>query len=493
MLQLNLLLLLGLLLLSACGVDQPADSVNRAPVVRTDDRPNIVFIYTDDQGYADIGANEVVEDILTPNIDKLAQTGVRMTNGYVTAPQCTPSRAALMSGRYQQKFGVDDNRFTPFPLDQTTLAEKLSDAGYVTGMVGKWHLEINANSDHWYREVYRPGTENGFDVSEIPEAEKIKYFPESRGFEDTFFGYTGKYRANFNLQGDSIKLKTLKDSRFRVDVASDAAISFIDRHKESPFFLYLAYFAPHVPLEASEKYLDRFKGEMPERRRYALAMMSAVDDGVGRILGVLEQYGIDDDTIVFFISDNGAPLALNKEDFAPVSEGGPYWDGSLNDPWVGEKGMLAEGGIRVPYIVRWKGHLPAGRIYDEPVITLDAATTAAALAGIETSDFDGIDLIPLLRNTGNYPDRALYWRFLQQAAIRKGKWKYLIAGNHGEYLFDLQSEQHESRNLLDDNPDIAGMLKQQLGEWAETLERPGLPNRSLGPAESLWYDFYLPE
>lgn len=462
------------------------------PVVRTSNRPNIIFIFTDDQGYADIGANNAVSDILTPNIDSLAATGVRMTDGYITAPQCTPSRAALMTGEYQQRFGVDDNRYTPFPLEQPMLAEKLSSVGYKTGMVGKWHLEIDANSQLWYDEVYAPGSTEPYSTQNIPLEEKIKYYPESRGFQDVFFGYSKNYRANFNCAGESFTMQNVTDPGFRVDVVSNTAISFINKHKSDPFFLYVAYYAPHVPLEATEKYLSRFPGEMAERRRYALAMMSAVDDGVGQIMQALEAYGIDDDTIIFFISDNGAPLALTKDDVLPVSEAGPTWDGSLNDPWLGEKGMLTEGALRVPFIVRWKGHIPEGIVYNEPVTSLDASTTAATLAGVDTTEMDGIDLIPYLTDTTIKPDRALFWRFWQQAAIRKGKWKYLRTADEGEYLFDLSSNLHEMNNLLIDNPDIAAAMYQELALWSNTLKRQGLPGGALGSSEKKWYDFHLP-
>ncbi|MCB1756374.1 MAG: sulfatase-like hydrolase/transferase [Gammaproteobacteria bacterium] len=480
--------------LVACGSDDGGGAADKgSESVRSDPRPNIIIVFTDDQGYADIGAQSVVTDIRTPNIDRLATTGVRMTDGYVTAPQCTPSRAALMSGRYQQKFGVDDNKYTPFPLDQPTLPEKLVAAGYKTGMVGKWHLGVDENSEIWYQEVYAPGSEEAFSIDAIPAQERVRYYPESRGFQETFFGYRDTYRANFNLSGELIPYSQITDTRFRVDVVSDAAVTFIDRHKDEPFFLYVPYFAPHVPLEATETYLSRFPGEMPERRRYALAMLSAVDDGVGRIMQTLENYGLEEDTLVFFISDNGAPLDLGMEDVLPVSLGGTSWDGSLNDPWVGEKGMLTEGAVRVPFIVNWKGHLPEGLVYRQPVMSIDASATAASVAGLITDDMDGVDLIPYLKDTNLVMDRALFWRFLEQAAIRRDDWKYLYTGIEGEYLFDLSSAEHEQRNLIAENPQIAASLRQELTSWAETLKRPGLSGEALSNAERKWYDYYFGE
>lgn len=487
----RLLLTLPLLaaVLSGCG--EGTTEIDDSPAIRTDNRPNIIFIYTDDHGYADLGAHGVVDDIQTPNLDQLAAEGALMSAGYVSSPQCTPSRAGLMTGRYQQRFGVDDNRYTPMPLEQETLAEKLVAAGYKTGMAGKWHLEIDANSRSWFEEVYNPGTTESFSVAEIPFSEKQKYYPESRGFQDTFFGYKNSYRANYTLSGKTIPPTKIVDKRFRVDVVTDASTMFIDRHKNDPFFLYVAYYAPHVPLEATEEYLLRFPGEMPERRRYALAMLAAIDDGVGEIVAKLESYGIDDNTIIFFMSDNGAPLAMTKSDVKPVSKGGPTWDGSLNDPWIGEKGMLTEGALRVPYIVNWKGHVPAGTVYHQPVSTLDASATAAALAEITASDLDGINLLPYINDLSIKPDRALFWKFWQQTAIRKNNWKFLKTGNEGEYLFDLSQTDPEKTNLIDANPQIAAKLKQELTSWAEELSRPGVPDINLTPSEKNWYEFYF--
>lgn len=488
---------LTITLCSSCGGGGGGygDSYDEGSSVRTDNRPNIVFIFTDDQGYADVGAYNQVSDIKTPNIDDLAYTGVRMTDGYVTSPQCSPSRAALMTGKYPQKFGFDDNRYSPLPLSQTTIAEKLSEAGYVTGMAGKWHLDINQNSQAWFDETNQGAAGEAIDTSKISFSEKVKYYPENRGFQKTFFGNMSTYRANYNLEGKSIDMKTVSDGRFRVDVVSDAAVSFIEQYKNDPFFLYVPFFAPHVPLEATEKYLSMFKGDMPERRRYALAMMAAVDKGVGRITDKLEALGLRENTVIFFISDNGAPLAMTKEDVKPVNKGGPTWDGSLNTPWLGEKGMLAEGGIRVPYIINWKGQLPEGLVYEEPVISIDASATAMSIAGIENLSGDGVNLIPYLKDTTLKPDRSLYWRFWEQSAIRKGKWKYLLNGNKGEYLFDMSvGGSHENTNLISSNSELAGELRSELSNWASSLQRnPYISNLSPSAIEEQWYDYHLPE
>jgi len=420
---------------------------------------------------------DAVSDIKTPNIDSLAADGVRMTAGYVTAPQCTPSRAGLMTGRYQQRFGLDDNRYTPMPLSEQTIADRLQNAGYSTGMVGKWHLEI----DHKSRD---------FDHNNLPMETRTKFFPNERGFDDVFYGYMNTWWTNFNLTGDTLPPNYRKNTDYRLDVATDASLAFIERHKQQPFFLYLSYFAPHVPMEATPKYLARHEGIAETRRQYALAMMSAIDDGIGRIRKNLEVNGLTDNTLIFFISDNGAPIGIHRLD-PPIEDNGGVWDGSLNDPWVGEKGMLADGGIRVPYIVTWPGELPTGTVFHQPVSTLDVATTSLAAAREDIPDeLDGSDLTPRLKGERNdLQDRPLFWRFWSQAAIRKGQWKYLSAGNR-EFLFDMNAN-HETENVLQRYPGIANQLKGELNNWSNELYRPGMPNGELNDQEKGWYGHYF--
>lgn len=231
---------------------------------------------------------------------------------------------------------------------------------------------------------------------------------------------------------------------------------------------------------------------MPRRRRLALAMLSAIDDGVGRIRERLDKYKLTDNTLIFFISDNGAPLKIEMKD-APG--GGPGWDGSRNDPWVGEKGMITEGGIRVPFIVTWPGTIPAGKTYEQPVISLDVAATAAALAGLPpVPELDGVNIIPHL--TGKVttpPHEKLFWRFWNQTAIRKGRWKYLQAGGALKYLFDLESPEHEKKNLIKEKPGIATELQADLQAWAKEQKTPGVPSGDLNGQERGWFDHYLPK
>lgn len=457
-------------------------------------RPNIIVIYTDDMGYADITAQGSVKDVRTPNIDLLAKNGIRCTAGYVTAPQCSPSRAGLLTGRYQERYGFDEIPDGPLPLSEITLANRLSKAGYITGQVGKWHLAPNAVTKNWVHKNMPGAVPNSVGRFEnIPDSLRYPYMPGARGFDQFFYGYINDYRINYDLNGNFLKKEGVKVHQpgYRLDIQTDAALQFIKNNRDHPFFLYLAYFGPHVPLQATKKYLDRFPGKMPERRRYALAMISAIDDGVGHITSALRSYGIDDNTLIFFVSDNGAPLGMTKEDL-PVTNPKGIWDGSLNDPMLGEKGMLSEGGIRVPFIISWS-KFRHGIVYNKPLSTLDIATTALYLAGLPKDDkLDGVNLVPYLTGQNKQsPHDYLFWRFWTQTAVRDNKWKFINAGNKASYLFDLQNDPEEKHNLIAENPDIAKKLKNKLGNWTRELSPPGIPYGNLRKQEVNWYDYYF--
>ena len=460
-------------------------------------KPNIIVILADDLGYADVGAQGVVKDVRTPHLDRFAREGVRMTAGYITAPQCSPSRAGLLTGRYQQRFGLDSIPDCPLPLAEITIAERLKPAGYVSGHVGKWHLDPNPLSTRWIgANLPHLKTTGPRDRVEIPEQSRRAFSPLAQGFDECFSGETRSYFATFDRDGRSLapggERVNVRDT-YRLEAQTEAAVAFIQRHHAQPFFLYLCYFGPHVPLEAPAKYLSRFPGEMPERRRHALAMISAIDDGVGRILETLRDRGIDEQTLIAFTSDNGAPLQLTKEDTRPVNLASADWDGSLNDPWLGEKGMLTEAGIRVPFLLRWKGTLPAGKVYAEPVSSLDLAATAVAMSGLPADPrLDGVNLVPFLtgEKTGA-PHESLFWRFWNQAAVRTSRWKYLRLGSGDEYLFDLENAAHETKNQLAAQPQIARELRQRLERWTDELQPRGLPSQPLTRQETRWYEHYL--
>ncbi|GFD94453.1 hypothetical protein KUL156_13280 [Alteromonas sp. KUL156] len=455
-------------------------------------KPNLIVIFTDDQGYADVGAHNIVNDINTPNIDKLAANGVLFSNGYITAPQCTPSRAGMVTGLYQQRFGVDDNRYTPMPENVVTMGDRFSNLGYTTGMVGKWHLEIDQNSKPWFRENFPNTPISEFNPGKLPSSLKERYYPSSKGYKYNYFGYANRYWANYDLKGNETQLGWVNNSGYRLDVISDAATQFIEINHDEPFYLHVAHYAPHVPLAATEDYLSLFPQQSSNRRRYALAMMYAVDAGVGSIVSKLEEHGILDNTIIAFISDNGAPIGLDFTD-APITENEP-WNGSLNTPLLGEKGMLTDGGIKVPFIVHWPDKLQSNTVVEEPVISLDVLYSAIKRAGApETmlSELDGVDIFPTEGfDNGALMTRPLFWRFWNQSAVRLGKYKYLKMGAEHEFLFDMSSEETNFNNLISDMPDKAEELKSLYEAWnAEMFRQP--QQNSLNSQEREWLSFYL--
>ena len=377
-----------------------------------DSKPNIILIYTDDHGHADLGIHGVMKDIKTPNLDALARSGVVATHGYSTAPQCVPSRGGLMTGKFQGRFDLDNNGSALAGFNkETTIATRLQSAGYVTAQFGKWHLG--------------------------PQNEITRH-----GFKHVYSQHGGqKFAANIGIDGKDRPMSDLAPEAYHLDGCSKAAASIIERYKDQPFFLYVAYRGPHTPLDAPQSYMDRFPGQMPERRRAALAMLSAIDDGVGLITSTLNKHGLTKKTLIFFIGDNGAPLKIHKID-SPLNGDAGGWDGSLNTPLNGEKGMLAEGGMSTPFLIAWPGTIPGGQTYEQPVTALDVAATAAATNKIEVQpgDLDGMNLLPHLTGENKAaPHDALYWRWMAQSAIRKGNWK-LLRGGEREYLYDLATD-----------------------------------------------------
>ncbi|TWU08436.1 sulfatase family protein [Stieleria varia] len=430
-------------------------------VAHANELPNVIVFYTDDHGYADLSCQGVLDDIRTPNVDALAASGVRALHGYSTAPQCVPSRAGLMIGKFQSRFGVESNGSSLTGFDaETTIAQRLQRAGYVTAQFGKWHLgPTNEITKHGFRYVYAQNSQAAFS-------------------------------ANLFMDGTDRKMASLKPEGYHVDACSRAAASVIERHKDQPLFLYVAYRAPHVPLDAPPEYLSRFPGEMPERRRQALAMLSAVDDGVGLVMETLRENGLLENTLVFYIGDNGAPLKIHKFD-APGA--GPGWDGSLNDPLNGEKGMLTEGGMHTPFVVSWPGMIPGGQVYPHPISALDVAATATAIAKIETAndELDGVNLIPFLSGDNTAPPHdALMWRWTGQSAIREGDWKLVRSGRR-EYLFDLKVDLEEKHDQCVMHPEIANRLRDRLSTWASELTPPGLSTAQENAAAKAYFDFYL--
>lgn len=431
-------------------------------------RPNILVIVADDLGYADLGV-QGCRDIPTPNIDSIARGGVRCTSGYVTGPYCSPSRAALMTGRYQQRFGHEFNpgrRPVGLAPAETTMARRLAAVGYATGMVGKWHL------------------------GQLPQ-----YEPTRRGFQE-FFGFLGGAHvyaprggpfglripdpnpfhrdANPILRGN----RPVDEPTYLTDALAREAVSYVQRHKAEPFFLYLAFNAVHTPLQAPHRYVERFRKIADPRRRIYAAMTSAMDDAVGAVLDELRRDALEQDTLVFFLSDNGGTEA----------------NASDNGPLRGHKATTWEGGIRVPFFVQWKGHLPAGQVYDAPVVQLDILPTALAAAGADVRPewkLDGVNLLPHLDGTDPLPPHeVLFWRFGNQMAVRMGDWK-LVRGRRGGAnvvrarvtdleLYNLHDDLAERHDLAATEPQKLKQLQSAWQKWDDQLVPPAwLPSETL--------------
>jgi len=463
--------------------------------------PNLIVIFTDDLGWADLGCQGVRDDVKTPHLDALAASGVRCTSGYVTAPQCSPSRAGLLTGRYQQRFGLEEIADTPMPVAELTIAERLKPAGYVSGMVGKWHLDASPSSVAWIKRNPKSVVRTPGQRLRIREPARLAFSPAGQGFDDFYMNSRERSWANFRADGTSLKPEgewITETTGDRLDDETAGALAFLERNHPKPFFLYLAYSGPHTPLAATPERLARFPGDMPERRRTALAMIATMDDGVGRIMDALRRHELEDKTLIVFTSDNGAPLKMTMPD-APMTSGPDGkqietggWDGSHNAPQLGEKGMLTEGGIREPVIWSWKGVLTAGQVYDHPVSSLDIAATMLSAAGIEDhSDLDGVNVLPHLRGEIDTPPHdALYWRFWKQAAVRSGDWKLIHLGDGTDFLFDLTQLDPEETNLAARHPEKVIELRTKLDAWTQQLRPPGLPKNGI-QRERQWYQHYL--
>lgn len=466
------------------------------PATAAERKPNIVILLADDLGYADVGF-QGCQDIPTPNIDALAKGGVRCTNGYVSCPYCSPTRAGLLTGRYQQRFGHEFNpgpRGEPgaanpdasigLPLSETTIADRMKAAGYATGMVGKWHLGLAP-----------------------------KFHPQKRGF-DEYFGFLGGahiYRPDLpnvvfpglqNAPAANAKAanpaarpqqpapiyrgtEVVREPEYLTDAFAREAISFIEKHQKQPFFLYVPFNAVHTPMHATDKRLEKFASISDPMRRTYCAMALALDEAIGKVMDKLRETNLEQDTLVFFCSDNGGPTVRRAA-----------LNGSRNTPLRGSKVSTLEGGIHVPFVVSWKGKLPAGKVYDQPVIQLDFLPTALAAAGVEAKadwKLDGVNLLPYFKGeTAGAPHDMLYWRLGQQMAIRKGDWKLVkysheFAGEESSELlselrlYNLSRDIGEANDLASAEPEKAKELKGLWDQWNQSLMEPRWPQQSSAP------------
>ena len=440
--------LLLVLLLVAVAPDRRAIFGKSAGVQPPRAKPNVVLIVTDDMGYGDIGSYGA-RDIRTPNLDRLAREGVRLTDAYANGSVCTPTRAALMTGRYQQRVGLEEvlttataNRDRGLPATGSTLPALLKRGGYATALYGKWHLG------------YKP-----------------EFGPNAHGF-DEFFGFLSgavDYYTHQRLDGEHDLFENTTPAQtpdYLTDAITRRGVHFIERNAGRPFFLELSYNAPHWPFQAPDRPPARRPGEPPKLRQFAdddapptredyALMLERVDAGVGDVLQALERHGLRQDTFVVFTNDNGGEWLSN------------------NAPFFHRKGTLWEGGIRVPLIFRWPGRLPAGRVSPQVAMSMDLMPTILSAAGIDmpSSGLDGIDLLPYLRDGQSTQERRVFWRRPSpslQGAVREGVWKLLADGGN-VFLFDLQADPGERNDLSRQYPEVVRRLSRGLQQWFEEM------------------------
>ena len=408
-----------------------------APAAFAGEQPNVVVILSDDQGYADVSYNpHHPKEVRTPHTDSLAREGVVCTQAYTSGHVCSPTRAGLMTGRYQQRFGVytAGEGGSGVPLDEVFFPHYLKPAGYVSGALGKWHLGLT-----------------------------LEYNAVNRGF-DEFYGFMGRGAHDYfdlNIPDHPIYrgLEPIEDEGYLTDRITEEAVSFIERHKEKPFFLYVAYNAVHAPPQAPE---DEIKDVTGDRVRDTLmAMLKHLDGGVGRIVATLKQEGLFENTLLFYLTDNGGAAAMHAN----------------NAPLRGFKQQDYEGGIRVPWIVSWPARLDGGATCDVPICSIDVLPTALAAAGVTPPDdvvLDGKDILPALEGKTDRLHDHLFWSSGGREgkwAIRSGKWK-LVGQKGAVELFDLEADLGETTDLAEQRPKKVAKLTDLHEAWLEEMAAP---------------------
>ena len=417
----------------------------------TSAKPNIIVVLLDDLGSGDVSFNGC-KDILTPHIDRIAKQGVKCTNAYISAPYSGPSRAGILTGRYQQRCGAEgntDNRGIEtlkekrgVPTSEFLMSEALKTQGYKTAAIGKWHL--------------------GEHPSMWPQEQGFDYF---YGFAGGGFSYWGDKRGSeINYMQENGKEIMPTKTTYITDDFSDKAVDFINENAKDPFFIYLAYNAPHSALNASRKYLDRTTHiANPERSIYG-AMILAVDDGVGRIWDALEEKGIEENTILIFLSDNG----------------GASYSYSYNYPRRARKGQMFDGGTKTPFAMCWGKNIKAGSVYNKTISSLNIFPTVATAAGIDITTLDkkldGVDMMPYFKGKKkDNPNQKLYWRVWggMEYAMRDGDYK-LVKQHHSEELelYNLIEDPTEITNIAANNQDIVKRMNSEYQKWSDEMQKP---------------------
>ncbi len=431
-------------------------------------KPNFVIFITDDQGYGDLSCMGA-PDFRTPNLDRLAAGGVRFSNFYSNCPVCSPSRAALLTGRYPARAGVRSilaghRTASGLPQDVTTVAKALKQEGYRTYMSGKWHLGVDEPSrphshgfDHWF----------GFLAGCIDYYSHIFYW----GMNHAGPGLNPTH----DLWEDDREI--WDNGKYFTEAITDKAVDYIrDAGRgDEPFLLYVAYNAPHYPMHAPQKFMDRFPN-LPWDRQVMAAMVSAVDDGVGEIMNELERQGLADNTCTFFMSDNGP----SRESRNWLDGNQDFYYGGSAGALKGHKFSLYEGGVRVPGIMNWPGVIPSGQVLDTPVAAMDIMPTFLKAAGGDPEPYgvDGCDILPFVSRGAALPERDICWEMENQTSIRRGKWKLVLNGRLVEHanppcevhLSNLEEDMGERVNLKDGYPEIAAELTAAALAWRAVME-----------------------
>lgn len=463
----------ALFILSACAASAPGPDAKDS--ARLAAKPNVVVILADDLGYADISTYGL-KRINTPNIDRIAKTGVAFTEGYSAAPVCSPSRAGLNTGRHPDRFGFEFNNGPAkrdieqnlgIPKDELILAKALKGEGYHTGLIGKWHLGSN---DDFYP------TNRGYDefvglltgaTTYISPAAPGVIISNPEGSDEA--PSVRRAPANRIIEGKERRVIDNED-RYLTEYLGERAVEYVRRNaqKESPYFLFVAFNAPHAPLMTTQKYYERFPNIKDQAMRVYASMISALDDQVGAIIDAVEASGKNANTIIYFMSDNGCAAYIRG-----ICDCQPLRGGKLSH---------YEGGTRVPFMMRWPAQLAAGKVYRKVVSTMDVFTTSLIAAGGSLPNdrvFDGVDLLPYLSGKdAGAPHDQLAWRRTPNASIRKGDWKmWKDLKGRFTYLFNLKDDPNETTNLAQLRPDKLKELEDAFDQWAKDMKDPAWPSR----------------
>ena len=430
-------------------------------------RPNFIVFLTDDQGYGDLSCMGAT-DFQTPHLDRLATSGVRFTDWYSNSPVCSPSRASLLTGRYPGNAGVRSilgghRTASGLPQETPTLATALKQLGYQTAMFGKWHLGLAEGcrpEDHGFDEWF------GFLAGCIDYYSHIFYWGMAGGKQDPVHDLWENGREIYD------------NGQYFTEMVTERAVDYVHRaaRNENPFFLYIPYNAPHYPMHAPQKYLDRFP-DLPWDRQIMAAMLSAVDDSVGSILGAVEQEGLLDDTAVFFQSDNG-PSRETRNWLDGTRD--PYYGGS-GGKLKGHKFSLYDGGIRMPALMSWPARIPGGQVLGEMGAAMDVFPTFLKAAGGDPSGYelDGLDVMPMVADGAPTPHDRIFWEMGEQTAVRQGPWKLVLNGELVEgapaedaiHLANLDEDMGERVNLKDEHPQLVAELEEAARTWRDGIER----------------------